>query len=233
MEISPSPVKSFGKLCWDFAQWATGGLSLISGVLYSAFGGKDSPLGWTAIVALIVTTLVLWFKNYIHEQSLKPKLTLACRPDVAGCVMPNRWQGGSNLFFRIAVTSSCKSPVKNCQGRLISIKGPRILWQGDTATLTFAPSEKIDAEAKTIHPDVTVHLDVWMLLFGPADNFLGIHPGTKDRVWRFHPSLSDIFPLIAGDYVLTIQIVGDGMQTITRLLSFKWRGAMNSEMSLI
>lgn len=215
----------------------------MSGVLSIPFGlaalfSEGHPRTYFALLAfaaLLIASAGLVKRILELKERLRPKLKLHCETSIPGCVVPNSCQGGVNLFYRLAVSSDCESILENCQGRLIEIRRALEsvpIWSGDTAILTFAPGEKPDSESKTIHPHVTVHLDVLMVLLGPVGNFIGLFPGTRDRQWRLVPPLADIFNA-HGQYILTIEIVGDHMPTITRELEFTWRGHLASEVRLL
>jgi len=227
----------FLKFIWQWCDKTSGGISVILFIASKLMNPSSTAVDFTitAFAALFICAIVQGVKLWRIDEERKPHLHLACGPEISGSVVPNQWQGGSNRFHRIAVTSGSKRPITGCPGRLIAIRGSPGTgdgWRGDTAVLTFAPGEHADAESKTIHPDVTVYLDVLMLFFGPADNYLGLYPGARDRQWRFKPSFAEIFRL-AGEYLLTIQIVADDMPTLTRELKLTWRGPMGSELELL
>lgn len=224
--------------------------SLAAGVSYvfiRVFGfSLDSfavPFG-LAIFFLIATAFWRSFERCAQAEdriteikNAIPKLRVSCGPLIDGCVKANQWNGGSNLFYRAVVESIGRSPIQNCRASLVRIEKvgiPVPRWSGESAVLTFAPGERDDAEAKTIHANKPEYLDIIEFIFGNLLNFLGLKPGTKDRQWVWMPRLETIFDT-HGEYILTIQFIADGMpEAHTEKFRFIYTGDFKTtEMHLI
>jgi hypothetical protein len=200
----------------------------------------------TTPIAGGILLLILWalfVPNRREDKRLKgglsspqaPRLRLSCQPNIPGCVKQTRFTGEGLLtnFFRVKVEADGTQSVKNCTAFLTSIEiSETIKWGGDSAKLTFAQGEDPEAFSKTVRSKVPEFFDV---LAVTSTN--KIYPGTYlhpfGRIWPYVPTFSEIFSE-CGDYLLTVAVTGDEIQTETALLKFAWtRNWQTAELVLI
>jgi hypothetical protein len=120
-------------------------------------------------------------------------------------------------LYRIKVINVGTKETTNCSGHLISIA------RGNYASkirvgLTFEPAEKREeARAKTIHPQQEIFLDVFYVT---NNNEVNIH---SDYYLPGNVKPSEIFAE-TGEYILEVEIIGDGFLPVTANLIFDWKG---------
>ncbi len=188
------------------------------------------------IIYLFYAPYVLWKERDEDAKRLEKRLTpqpkVECDPSIEGCVKPS----SNGAVFRVKITNHGVSPVKGCQGRLVSIKhNGKVLWGGDPAILTFAPGEEQDSASKTLVHDTPEYLDVVFLnheVEGPPygeRETLMLRPGTKGQRWSYSPRFKDMFSAY-GDYILTIAFVSDSaaMMKLQDDFLLNWTGDVSS-----
>jgi len=180
--------------------------------------GPSVPLGvlafvnaWSwgkgfAIAAFICLLVLVWRLSgkilNLHDK-VTPKLKLSC--GIPGCYCHMEKEHPPFLLLRVAVDNEGTLPITDCQGYLTRVdRGSRTVWSGNNILLTFAPEERPDCVAKTIHNGITEWLDVIAV---QSDGIRWL--GTQQRQWpAYHDKLNDIFKI--GDHVLTITLTGHG-----------------------
>ena len=142
-----------------------------------------------------------------------------------------------NVLFPLKVENvSWSDKVTGCLGTLtqISRKGiEKPIWGDRRVRLAFAPSEDDDYRNKTIR--TWEFLDVVFLAFDPSltleqahqTGSIQVKPGTKDWRWNYKPAFEDIFDK-TGEYLLKIEITGDGVDPITKEIKFNNYGKDSS-----
>jgi hypothetical protein len=160
----------------------------------------------------------------------RPRLRCSFDMNDPGCRRPNTAINVSDIaynhlsiqtrcdWYRVKVETRGTENICGCRGRLISIKrGEAVLLSGENPVLPFAPYERSDAVAKTIHPNVPEYLDLLAITeFNQVIIILHEFQGSTSVNWP------DIFSL-QGDYLIEIAVVSDNAPSASLRLLFKWR----------
>jgi hypothetical protein len=166
------------------------------------------------IAILLVPYCLLWLPFKAHEKlenALAPALKLRTGTIADGCNCHHTTTSPPLVLLRLRVTNEGVQEVEACKAVIARIeRDGRALVPDLNKTLTFAPGEDEDAEAKTIHNGLPAYIDVIQVQEGGTIGLIG----TKDRAWpEYFPSLNDLF--CNGDTVLTIAVSGRGTRSVT------------------
>lgn len=202
---------------------------------------KHPVTQWGSIIIAVLLALrsLLWmpFKKH-QEQEAKhseeksawleiqnPKFIVLCDSGIGGCSIYDSEQ--RTLFLRMAVKTESISGVKNCRGYLTKIEGRSFVYKEQTFQLPFAPASNEDSLSKTLHPNITQHLDVMAVTEGNE-----VLVATKGgQIVRGTNGYSVIG---TGEYVLTVAVSGEGVPTVESRLKFSWSGSgFNATLKLI
>jgi hypothetical protein len=209
-----------GILVFTVSPWL---LRYISAHNIATFASRNawhiSLIGLAALLVRMFWHSFLRYDDLAEKQ--KPKLDIRCSPNLPGCVPMNQSRDFANRFFRVEIESICDVDIHDCEATLIRIEKDGVtIWGPNTAMLTFAPWNPPDdfEPKKTIHNRTTVYLDIFYIT-----NDGEIVMATRDREWRFMPGLHQLFASF-GNYLLTVQIMGEPLKTETIFLNFEWTG---------
>jgi hypothetical protein len=145
-----------------------------------------------------------------------PRFAIKCD---ATCWSFNNWAVGSVKFLH-AFVSVDRGSVPDCKLLLTDVsKSGKVLWDKGTVQLTFDGHNPGDPLPKTLHHGVSYRIDV-LAIVARTDE---LYVCNDKRDWQHWPDLRRIFTE-AGDYILTLKVVGDGAPTETAKLLFNWTG---------
>jgi hypothetical protein len=200
-------------------------LPLLCGVLSIPFAAVaafaesiPSRLIWTtvAIIAFLTSSYLIWKKERTTvidlRERLRPKLRLSFDMNDPGCKESGSSDAMKWDWYRIRVEADGATSIKDCRGRLISVKtSSRSIVSGENPNFSFAFGGSVE---KTIHPGVPEFL--YFLLIND-ENFAGLMlrpPFSTSFDWNSIFQFQD-------DYMIDIAVVSTDAPSALISIHFK------------